>query len=117
MGLQLTVELPRFNFADFMGLPAVHRGRSVSFPARAGVGEAVEVLISAAWLAIMALLIVRAISSAGFCRPRCSVTPAGSGAADRGHRSGARRGRQYRAMSGVFGRARLSGRRWRVFVR
>jgi chlorobactene glucosyltransferase len=46
-------------------LPAGSLGRSVSFRPERGVGEAVELLVSAAWLAIMAWLIVRAIRQRG----------------------------------------------------
>jgi chlorobactene glucosyltransferase len=76
MGLQLTVELPpRLTSRTLWVYPRVHRGRSVSFPARAGVGEAVEVLISAAWLAIMALLIVRAIRQRGLLPRVAAASP------------------------------------------
>jgi chlorobactene glucosyltransferase len=54
-----------FTGAELKGLPAGSGSRNVSFRRGRDVGKAVELLVSAAWLAIMALLIVRAIRQRG----------------------------------------------------
>ena len=63
------------NFAEHMSLPVGSLGRSISFRPERGVGEAVELLVSAAWLAIMVLLIVRAIRQRGLLPRLAAASP------------------------------------------
>jgi len=58
-----------------MSLPVGSLGRSISFRPERGVGEAVELLVSAAWLAIMVLLIVRAIRQRGLLPRLAAASP------------------------------------------
>jgi chlorobactene glucosyltransferase len=58
-----------------MSLPVGSLGRSISFRPERGVGEAVELLVSAAWLAIMVLLIVRAIRQRGLFPRLAAASP------------------------------------------
>ena len=56
-------------------MPAGSLSRDVSFRRERGVGKAVELLVSAAWLAIMAWLIVRAVRQRGLLPRLVTASP------------------------------------------
>lgn len=75
----MTAQLPPrlISGAELKGLPPGSLSRDPRFRRERGVGKAVELLVSAAWLAIMAWLIVRAIRQRGLLpRPDIASPPA-----------------------------------------